>query len=406
MAGQKSDKLPVHGQGLPRLFYASALAILIGYVLYIGQTILIPLVFALFLSFIIITVKNSIERIPAIGKILPEWLSFTLAFGLITLVMIVLGQIIIANGEAMLAEFPSYRAKFLEIAGNLINYLSQFSIFEEYFPNQELPQPSDGNTALPAPDMELFSQWQEQIISIATGFANDIRATIATIGANLVTILLYTGFMLIERGKFLVKLHAIAGPDEDRLDVDQIVQDIGTLVRQYISIKTTTSFIVAILSWIIMLSLGIDFAGFWALLVFSLNFIPIIGSIIAVILPSALALVQPEGGGITLFLLTLGLLTAAEQVVGSVIEPRLLGQSLNLSPLVILLSLTFWGTLWGFGGMLLCIPITVGIMIVLSQFEASRSIAIMLSENGKIKPIQRKMSAQETDIETVDANQD
>ncbi|MCI5046575.1 MAG: AI-2E family transporter [Aquisalinus sp.] len=405
MPGQKPDVASANGQGLPRLFYASALAILIGYVLYIGQAILIPLVFALFLSFIIITVKNSIERIPGLGKLLPEWLSFIFAFGLITLVMIILGQIIIANGEAMLAEFPEYRAKFLEIAGNVINYLSQFSILEDYFPEQELSSPTDGERALPPPDMELFAQWQDQIISIATGFANDIRATIATIGASLVTILLYTGFMLIERGKFLVKLHAIAGTDEDRLDVDQIVQDIGTLVRQYISIKTTTSFIVAVLSWVIMLFLGIDFAGFWALLIFSLNFIPIIGSIIAVILPSALALVQPEGGGITLFLLTLGLLTAAEQIVGSIIEPRLLGQSLNLSPLVILLSLTFWGTLWGFGGMLLCIPITVGIMIVLSQFEASRGVAIMLSENGKIKPIQRKMSEQELDPQETSISQ-
>ncbi|WP_306252195.1 AI-2E family transporter [Parvularcula sp. IMCC14364] len=392
MPDQKSEKVSLYGQGLPRLFYASALAILIGYVLYIGQSIIIPLVFALFLTFIIVTVKNSIERLPGLGKILPEWLSFVLAFGLITLVMIVLGQIVIANGEAMLAEFPEYRQKFLEIAANLINYLSQFSFLQEYFPAQEINASDEVTAQLPPADMELFAQWQDQLINIATSFVNDVRSAIATIGANLVTILLYTGFMLIERGKFLVKLHALAGADDDRLDVDQIVQDIGTLVRQYISIKTTTSFIVAVLSWIIMLILGIDFAGFWALLIFSLNFIPIIGSIIAVILPSALALVQPDGGGITLFILTILLLTTAEQVVGSVIEPRLLGKSLNLSPLVILLSLTFWGTLWGFGGMLLCIPITVGIMIVLSQFEASRGVAIMLSENGKIKPIQRKMS--------------
>ncbi len=378
-------------KGLPRLFYAIALAMLIGYLLYIGKSLLIPLVFALFLSFIIVTVKNSIERIPVIGRVFPDWLSFVFAFGLIALALIILGQIIISNAESMLEVFPLYRTRFLEISGNILSYLSQFSFLSAYIP--EAASQIENGTEAQVPTMELFTQWQDQAIVLATGFIDEIGNTVRALGTNLITILLYTSFMLLERGHFMGKLHLIAGQNHDRLDVDEIVQDIGNLVRDYISIKSITSFIVAVLSWIIMVSLGVDFAGFWALLIFSFNFIPIIGSIIAVILPSVLALVQPEGG-LTLFLLTLGLLTAAEQVVGSIIEPRLLGQSLNLSPLVILLSLTFWGTLWGFGGMLLCIPITVGIMIVLSQFEDSRPVAIMLSSSGKISPIKRRQAAE------------
>ncbi len=382
----------LHHQGLPRLFYATGLAILIGFILYVGSAILIPLVFAVFLSFIIVTVKNSIERVPGLGALLPDWLSFILAFAVMALALVILGQIIIANAEDMLKVFPSYQSRFLEISGAVLNYLSQISFLSEYFPE---PVPTDEVTEETTqnftPDMELFAQWQDQAVTLGTGFINEIGTTVRALGTNLVTILLYTSFMLIERGKIMKKLLLIAGDHHGRLDVDLILQDIALLVRQYISIKTTTSFLVALLSWIIMLVLGIDFAGFWALLIFSFNFIPIIGSIIAVILPSVLALVQPDGGGITLFILPLGLLTLAEQIVGSVIEPRLLGKSLNLSPLVILLALTLWGTLWGFGGMFLCIPITVTILIILSQFEDSRVVAIMLSDTGEIAPIKRKL---------------
>ncbi len=401
MKDQQGQKPDIHQQGLPRLFYATALAILLGYIFYVGKAILIPLVFALFLSFIIVTVKNNIERIPVLGALFPEWLSFALAFGLMALALMILGQIIIANAESMLEVFPLYRTRFLEISGSILNYLSQFSFLAPYFP-EAAQSVAQGEEQPAVASMELFAQWQGQAISLATRFFNEIGSTVRALGTNLITILLYTGFMLVERGKFMKKLLVVAGPDHDRLDVDQIVKDIGSLVRDYISIKTITSFIVALASWIIMLILGIDFAGFWALLIFSFNFIPIIGSIIAVLLPSVLALVQPDGGGITLFLLTLGLLTIAEQIVGSVIEPKLLGESLNLSPLVILLSLTFWGTLWGFGGMLLCIPITVGIMIVLSQFEDSRAVAIMLSENGQIQPIKRQVQQSDTDSENAD----
>ena len=202
------------------------------------------------------------------------------------------------------------------------------------------------------------------------------------------TIFLYTAFMLVERGRFLKKATTIAGPEAASAIVSDVIDDIGHLVRQYISIKTLTSVIVAAISLVIMLALGVDFAAFWALLIFAFNFIPIIGSIVAVILPTLLALVQPDGG-LVFAGATLGLLFLAEQAVGSFIEPRLLGKSLNLSPLVILLSLASWGALWGFAGMLLCVPITVAIMIVLSQFEATRPIAVLLSDNGEIAPLKR-----------------
>jgi predicted PurR-regulated permease PerM len=117
--------------------------------------------------------------------------------------------------------------------------------------------------------------------------------------------------------------------------------------------------------------------------------VPIVGAVIAVSLPVLLTLVQPDGG-LGKAVLTLVLLTGAEQTISSFVEPRVMGRSLNLSPLVILLSLATWGTLWGFPGMLLCVPMTVAVMIVLSQFEVTRPVAILLSDNGEIAEVSRR----------------
>ena len=195
--------------------------------------------------------------------------------------------------------------------------------------------------------------------------------------------------MLVERGRFLKKITQIAGPENASAIVSDVIDDIGHLVRQYISIKTLTSLLVGGVSYLIMLALGVDFAAFWALLIFALNFIPIIGSIIAVALPVVLALVQP-GGGLVLAGVTLALLFTAEQVVGSFVEPSASWASRSTSPPSSSSSASpAGGTLWGFAGMLLCVPITVAIMIVLSQFDATRPIAVLLSDNGEIAPLKR-----------------
>ncbi|MGV6802189.1 MAG: AI-2E family transporter [bacterium] len=361
----------IENNRLTRLFYGLAATILLGFLLYIGRSVFIPLVVAIFLSFLIVSLQKMIESTPVVGRIMPDWLSFIFSFIVIALMIFLLVQVIIGNVNSLIVKLPLYKENILQIFVSLETYLRGFAFLEPVLADFDMQ-----NTG-------------QRAIGFFTGYLDEMGQAIQSLGANIVTILLYTSFILVERGRVVKKLGIIAGDHQDRLDVDEILNDIGSLVRQYISVKTMTSLIVAAISYVIMLLLGIDFAGFWALLIFSLNFIPIIGSIIAVFLPSVLALVQPENGGIVLFALTLGLLTLAEQIVGSIIEPRLLGRSLNLSPLIILLSLSVWGALWGFAGMLLCIPIIVAIMIILSQFEETRAIAVLLSDNGQISPIRQ-----------------
>ena len=128
--------------------------------------------------------------------------------------------------------------------------------------------------------------------------------------------------------------------------------------------------------------LGIDFAETWALLIFVLNYIPNIGSIIAVAFPALLALVQFDTLGT--FVILVVILTAIQLAIGSVLEPMLMGNSLNMSPFAIILGLAFWGAIWGIVGMFLSVPILVVIMIVCANVPSWRWVAILLSRDGRI----------------------
>lgn len=361
-----------NARSLSSFFFGVGIFVLAGFILWIGQGVLIPFVIAAFLSFLIVTVKRRIERLPGLGRFIPEALSFTLSFAFILAIMFVLAAIIRSNIEAVVAAAPGYGERLGEIWRDL-------TVSADTMP-------------FGADIREGLDNLQANALEVTQSYLGNVAAVARGLVGSLITVFLYTAFILVERGRLLSKLTKIAGPHGADKLVSDVIDDIQRLVRTYISVKTLTSFVVAIISLVIMMLLGIDFAGFWALLIFALNFIPVIGSIIAVVLPTLLALVQP-GGGLGLFILTGVLLTTAEQVVGSFVEPRMMGESLNLSPLVILLSLAAWGSLWGIAGMFLCVPMTVAIMIILAQFEATKPVAILLSDNGEIDALQRGYSA-------------
>ena len=132
----------------------------------------------------------------------------------------------------------------------------------------------------------------------------------------------------------------------------------------------------------VLLAIGVDSAPFWAFLIFMFNFIPSVGPIMGTVLPALFSLIQ--FGEITPFLITLISLGLIATLVGSLVEPRVMGNTLNISPLVTILSLAVWGAIWGITGMLLSVPITVTMIILFSQFSSTKGIAILMSEKGRI----------------------
>ncbi len=147
--------------------------------------------------------------------------------------------------------------------------------------------------------------------------------------------------------------------------IEKTFKDITEQIQRYIATKFLISLLTGIVVGIILWIFDIDFIFVWAVLAFFLNFIPNIGSIIAIILPTIMTLIQYESIGYT-FLVS-GVITIAQNVIGNIIEPKILGDKLGLNPLVIILSLLIWGYIWGIAGMFLSVPLTAVVKIIISN---------------------------------------
>jgi predicted PurR-regulated permease PerM len=173
-----------------------------------------------------------------------------------------------------------------------------------------------------------------------------------------------------------------ASGSEEAKNINAILKRINRDIRTYIGIKTAASLITAVLCYIIFKSVGLNFASFWAFLIFLFNYIPTIGSIAATALPSFFAFMQYESLGP--FLVVLIGVTTLQMLIGNIIEPRFQGDRLNMSPLVILIALALWNMVWGIPGMFLCVPLTSIAVIIFTHFPQTHSLAMILSRTGNI----------------------
>ncbi len=213
-----------------------------------------------------------------------------------------------------------------------------------------------------------------------TQYLGSIAMALQGIASNAILVLVYLGFLIASRRPFERKAVRLFVSREERHEALQVFLRIRDGVERYLWIQTVTGLIIALGSWAMMALVGLDNAVFWAFLIFVVNYIPIVGAVAAIVLPAVFALVQFDG--FVRALIVLGGLGAITFIVGNILLPRMQGDSLNMDPLVVLLSLAFWGALWGITGMFLSTPLTVLVMVILAQFEGSRWIAILLSANG------------------------
>lgn len=208
-----------------------------------------------------------------------------------------------------------------------------------------------------------------------------LASGVQNVFSNVLFILIYLGFMFSAAARIHLKLDRIFPDSSDRSHTRDVLTAIRRSMSQYLSVQTVLSAITTVLTYVCLKLVGLENAEFWAFLIFFLNYIPTIGSIIAVVLPVAFAVVQfPDLTRVALTALGVGFWQFA---VGNLVAPRMMGESLNLSSLVILISLTFWSQIWGIVGAFLAAPLMVMIMLTLAQFPSTRWIAILLSEDGQ-----------------------
>jgi len=179
-------------------------------------------------------------------------------------------------------------------------------------------------------------------------------------------------FILLEASSFPLKIQQIAKSPEERAgQARKIIESIN----RYMAIKVITSFITGLLVWFWLWVLGVDFPVLWGLSAFLLNFVPTIGSIIAAIPAVLLALIQAGFGDAVL---VAGGYLAINVMIGSILEPSLMGRKLGLSTLVVFLSLVFWGWVLGPVGMILSVPLTMTLKLAMESNPKTRAISIML----------------------------
>ena len=214
-----------------------------------------------------------------------------------------------------------------------------------------------------------------------SGYLGSLVGSLQTIGGATMYSLIYLGFLIASRGGFRKKAVALFPHHAERHEAQAVFLRIRNGVEGYLWIQTVTGAAMAVLSGFAMAALGLQNAVFWAFLIFLASYIPILGGLVGSLLPPLFSLLQFDAywRAIALF----AALQVIFFVVGSVVQPRMQRDNLNIDPVVVLLSLAFWGVVWGVPGMFLSTPLTVTAIIILAQFPGSRWLAILLSGDGE-----------------------
>jgi len=338
--------------------YATAFAIMLGWLLWVGQPVLLPVIAALISVYILSTAATAMELLPVLGRC-PGWVRRTIVLIAFALAVSLLFVLVINNLAQVASALTRYEENLDALATRAAGLLGV------------VDEPTWANlrrVTLDEIDMR--------------GWIAPALLSLRSFGVTLFLVVLYAAFFMAERGVMAQKLFLAMGGETQGRKALEILNRINDRIGGYLFVKTVVNIILGAMSFVIMLVLGIEFALFWAVLIAFLNYIPYIGSLIGVIFPVLLSLAQ--FGTIWMASVVLVTLTAAQVFVAGYLEPRMMGRAFNLSPFVVLLALASWSTLWGLAGAILAVPLTASAVIMLAEMKATRPLAIMLSATGRI----------------------
>jgi predicted PurR-regulated permease PerM len=336
---------------------ASLLIIVIfisGVVLRLAKPVLFPFFLAVFLSFVLAPLEDYMTRLK-----IPRAIAIILILILTFLILYLLASLIYTTGKSFAAELPKYSQK----VSTLLT-----SIQESLGISGAEWQPID---------------WASQFDLNKVGrILLDSLGPFLSVISNLFLIVLFLIFILAGRGQIEPKINRAFSRERASV-VCGVIHNIDNQIQRYLAIKTVVSFFTGIFALVVLKLFGLDFAIFFGLLTFLLNYIPNIGSFIATAFPVLIAIFHFETIWPAVWILVI--LVLIQQIMGTIIEPRLMGEGLDLSPLVILFFLFFWGWLWGIPGMILAVPIAAIVKIVASNIPELDFIAVFMSKGKEPK---------------------
>ena len=316
--------------------------------------VLAPLAMALFLAVVIESFASSLQRLAA--RFLPGQARVGAPLALVVTGLLFAGllALTIDNASSFAAKLASYGPRLNDLIARMAGAAQ--------------------SAAVPTLDDLLLQLNPGQYLASAAGVVRNLAA-------DTVLILIYLGFIIASRRGLERKVLHLSEDREGRRALMSAYQSILTSVEQYLWVQTVTGLMIAGASWLAMVAVGLEGATFLAILIFLACYIPILGAALGVVAAPLFALMQFSTLWQAVFLYAV--LQGLHFVVGNIIAPRMQGRSLNMDPLVVLLSLAFWGWLWGVVGMFLSTPLTVIVMVVCARFPGSRWLAVLLSADGR-----------------------
>jgi len=344
---------------LRALVYGTVLLLTVGWMLHFGKAIFVPAVLGAVIVYVIVGLAHALGRLPRIGRALPMQLRYLFSMLAIGLAFFLLAYLVMSNKERALALAPAYQE-------SLLAAIQRAAVFFKI----------EAEPTWATLRQDFLGQINLQRL-LAT-----LLASLGSILVTFVVVFLYATFLLLERRGFETKLANLSDDPKRVARIRDVIQAINRRIGSYLALKTVLSILLGGVSWAIMAIFGLEFAVLWAVLIAFLNFVPYIGSVLGVLLPVLMTIVQFEDLGVILSMLLA--LTAVQFAIGNFLDPYVMSNSLNLSPIAILLSLAVWSELWGIPGAFLAVPITAILTIVFSEFAGTRPVAVLLSRNGRL----------------------
>lgn len=342
----------VNKNSIPTVFYLAATVVVVSGVMY-ASDIVTQFLMAVFVAIIASKPVAYLEK-----KGVPSGLSVGIVLILIISLTSTFGGLIGASVARFTANLDQYNETVTDALHGLFSYMDSIGVNVS---KEALMKTADPGT----------------IMNLTANLLNSLGSLMG----NMAMILLIVAFMLAESSSYGIKLKAILQRPESSMKGISSAMD---QINQYLGIKTMTSlatgFIIGIGLWIV----GVDFPFMWGLIAFLMNYIPNIGSVIAAVPALFMAFISQGFGG----MMWTGLIfMVVNIVIGSVIEPKIMGKGLGISTLVVLLSLIFWGWILGTVGMFLSIPLTLAAKIAFESSENTKWVAVLLGTEDDAKVI-------------------
>lgn len=339
------------------LFYGLGSAALVTLILSVGRSILMPLAFAVVAVFILGTLADRMSRSPGLRH-LPGWIRHTLLLAVFLFFIALI--------------FFQVRFAVVQVAANLPVWSANY---------QALLMDLDAR-------LGIEEMTGASLSGLLAGYLDVRSLAMATLGAagslggTLVGVALYTGFLLVERASLVRRVHIAF---EGRPGLERALNlgaEANERIGGYLVVKTGINITLGVLCYLPLKLMGVEMAGFWAIVTGMVNYIPYLGTWVAIILP-VLAFVG-QGASLAEVLTLAAALITLQAIIGNIVDPRLTGQKVNLSPVVVLIGLVYWTILWGLPGAVLAVPLTSIALVILALFPGGRPIAVLLSNTGRL----------------------